>query len=343
MAAKKVCLALQGGGAHGAFTWGVLDRLLEIDAIEVAAVSGTSAGAMNAAALVTGYLEGGADAARQSLERFWRTVAHRSPLGAAERQLPGKSFLPFADSFMRRSLETMRVFGQLVSPYHPALPGTNALRGVIEETIDLERLASQRDIPVFVAATEVESGRARIFTGPELGADALLASACLPNLFRAVKIGGTAYWDGGYVGNPPLAPLYGCDCGTDDLLLVQVTPFERASVPEDASEIMNRVNEITFNASLLRDLRTVAQIQRLAKDEHFADRTLRAVAALRVHMIAAGSELQRGGTAGKLDTRFSALTRLRDLGRAAAESWMGEHYGDVGMRTSAREALASLI
>ncbi|MFD2236303.1 patatin-like phospholipase family protein [Aureimonas populi] len=334
--AKRICLALQGGGAHGAFTWGVLDRLLERQAIEVTAVSGTSAGAMNAAALVTGLVAGGPSQAREGLSRFWQAVSERSPLGVVERAMP---FMPMP--FMEGALERMKVFGQLVSPYHPALPTANALKSVIEATIDLGLLASQTMIPTFVSATDVESGRARLFTGRELSADALLASACLPNLFRAVEIDGRSYWDGGYTGNPVLTPLFSDDCDCTDLLIVQVTPFERAGAPRQPAEIMNRVNEITFNSSLLRDLRTVAEIQKLARGERFENSVLRRTAALRVHMIAAGPEIGEGGVAGKLDTRLSALSRLCDLGRAAALRWMEESYEAVGQRSTASPMLES--
>lgn len=328
--AKPISLALQGGGAHGAFTWGVLDQLLERGAIDPKAVSGTSAGALNAAALVSGLCEGGHSGARAALERLWRLTAKRSPLGAAERVNP---FVP--DAFMGAWLEGAKVLGQLFSPYRSALPAATLLRSVIEEAIDLPRLQDEAAIPLFVGATEVQSGRARVFTGAEVTAEALLASACLPNLFRAVEIDGHAYWDGGYMGNPVLTPLYSEDCEASDLLVVQVTPFSTELVPERQADIMNRVNEITFNSSLMRDLRTIRNIQRLARDEDFIDPTLRRIAALRIHMIVAGPELAEGGSAGKSDTRFSRLSRLRDLGRAAAARWLDDAYEDVGTRSTA--------
>lgn len=332
--AKTVSLALQGGGAHGAFTWGVLDHLLENDAIDPRAVSGTSAGALNAAALVSGLCRNGADGARDTLECLWRLVSKRSPLGAAERVNP---FVP--DAFLGAWLESAKVFGQLFSPYRSALPAATLLRNVIEEAIDFDRLRDPEAIPIFVGATDVESGRARVFSGKDVTADALLASACLPNLFKAVEIGGRSYWDGGYMGNPVLTPLFSNRCEASDLLIIQVTPFETDGVPTRPADIMNRVNEITFNSSLMRDLRTIRDIQRLARDEDFSDPTLRNIADLRIHMIVAGPELAEGGSAGKLDTRFSTISRLHGLGRDAAARWLDEAFEGVGTRSTARSTM----
>ncbi|MBB3998164.1 patatin-like phospholipase family protein [Aureimonas pseudogalii] len=327
----RVCLALQGGGAHGAFTWGVLDRLLEVDGLEIAAVSGTSAGALNAASLAVGLAKEGPAAARAALLDLWQTVSRLSPLGAAVNSIP---FFPLPRSLLHRALERIQFFNQFVSPYSAGLPRANALRRVVETAVDLDLLRRQTQTPTFISATDVESGTARVFTGEELTADALLASACLPDIFRAVEIDGRAYWDGGYLGNPVLTPFFAEDRGTTDILIVQVTPFVRAGVPEEPTEIMGRVNEITFNASLLRDLRMLTEVARLAKGEDLENPVLRRIASLRLHMISAGDALTRRGTIGKLDTRWSELTDLRDLGRAAAERWLAAHEDDLGRRSS---------
>ncbi|WP_062203812.1 patatin-like phospholipase family protein [Aureimonas sp. AU12] len=327
----RICLALQGGGAHGAFTWGVLDRLLEEPDFEIAAVSGTSAGALNAASLAAGHAAGGNDAARAALTRLWRTVSERSPLGAATNALP---FFPLPRALIHKALERLQLFGQLVSPYSPGLPRANALRSVVESSIDLPLLQSQTTLPTFVSATDVEAGAARVFTGAELTADALLASACLPDLFRAVEIDGRSYWDGGYLGNPVLTPFFAEDRGTSDILIVQVTPFVRDGVPEEPVEIMGRVNEITFNASLRRDLRMLTEIARLARAEDLENPVLRRIASLRLHMITAGDALTRRGSISKLDTRWSELTDLRDMGRTATDAWLAEHRKDLGQRSS---------
>ncbi|WP_182085456.1 patatin-like phospholipase family protein [Aureimonas sp. ME7] len=327
----RITLALQGGGAHGAFTWGVLDRLLDDPSIEIAAVSGTSAGGLNAAALAAGLDTNGREGAKAGLHRLWETVAARSPLGAIENSLP---FFPFPRAVVHRAIEQAQNFNQFLSPYSPALPSANALRRVVEEAIDLPRLQAQTLVPCFVSATDVEAGSVRVFSGRELTADALLASACLPDLFRAVEIDGRHYWDGGYLGNPVLTPLFNEDRGTADLLIVQVTPFARPGVPDTAEEIMARVNEITFNTSLMRDLRMLTEVKRLVRGEDLDNPVMRRIADLRLHMISAGEELTRRGAVGKLDTRWSELETLRDLGRTATDRWLDRHRRDIGHRSS---------
>jgi NTE family protein len=327
----RICLALQGGGAHGAFTWGVLDRILEDGTIDIAAVSGTSAGALNAAGLSAGMAGGGREGAREALHRLWETVSARSPLGAVESSFP---FFPFPRTMVHQAIEQARSFSQFVSPYGPGRSAANPLRAVVEEAIDLPLLQTQTAIPTFVSATDVEAGSVRVFSGRELTADALLASACLPDVFRAVEIDGRHYWDGGYLGNPMLTPLFTTDHGTSDLLIVQVTPFVRPGVPDTAEEIMARVNEITFNTSLMRDLRMLTETKRLVRDEDLENPVMRRIADLRLHMISAGEELTRRGAVGKLDTRWSELTDLRDLGRAATDAWLERHRRDLGHRTS---------
>ncbi|WP_058601825.1 patatin-like phospholipase family protein [Aureimonas ureilytica] len=326
----SVCLALQGGGAHGAFTWGVLDRLLEDGRFPTAAISGTSAGALNAAALATGLAEG-PEGARRRLEALWLEVSRRSPLGAAENRLP---FFPFSRSMVHETIERMKLFGQLVSPYSLGLPSDNALRSVVDAVIDFPLLQSERVVPTFVSATDVETGNVRVFSGRELTADALLASACLPDIFRAVEIDGRPYWDGGYVGNPMLTPFFADDHGSTDILIVQVTPFHRSGTPETPGDIMDRVQEITFNTSLIRDLRMLTEMQRLVKGEDLENPVLRRIAGLRLHMIAADDEMSRRSGAGKLDTRWSELTTLRDLGREAAGRWLAENAKHVGQRST---------
>lgn len=336
----RICLALQGGGAHGAFTWGVLDRLLEQPDIEVAAVSGTSAGALNAASLSAGLAGGGLEGARKGMERLWETVSRRSPLGVAEDSF---LFFPFPRSMVHRALERMQAFSQFVSPYAAGRPSENALRQVLEEAIDLDLLQRQTEVPTFVSATDVEAGSVRVFTGSELTADALLASACLPDIFRAVEIDGRSYWDGGYLGNPVLTPFFTQDQGTTDILIVQVTPFVRPGVPEEPGEIMARVSEITFNTSLMRDLRMLTEVRRLIRDEDLENPVLRRIGNLRLHMISAGDELTRRGAVGKLDTRWSELTDLRDMGRAAADDWLSRHAGDLGRCSTLSADLSALF
>ncbi len=236
-----VDLALQGGGAHGAFTWGVLDRLLEEPWLQIEGISGTSAGAMNAAALISGYVDSGADGARAALELFWRRVSlaarfsplQRNPIDA----LMGRWTLDASPFFVATD-----IMSRLFSPYDLNPKGVNPLREILAETVDFERLARAR-IKLFVTATSVSTGRARVFRNADVTPDALLASACLPTMFQAVEIDGEAYWDGGYSGNPTITPLVR-ECESTDTILVQINPIERNNTPRSATEILNRLNEV---------------------------------------------------------------------------------------------------
>ncbi len=334
-----ISLALQGGGAHGAFTWGVLDHLLEDGRFRFSAVSGTSAGALNAASLATGLAAGGADAARKNLEHLWKSVSGSSPLGAVERSMP---FLPLPTTVVHGMLERVKLLGQMISPYDPTMPSGNPLRPVLEKTIDFPLLQGPAVIPTFVSATRVDTGSARIFTGAELTIDALLASACLPNLFRAVEIDGISYWDGGYMGNPTLTPLFS-EAFAADILIVQVTPFQRREVPQTVADILSRVTEITFNSSLLRDLRTLTEIQKLLRGADEANPALRRIARLRLHMIAASQDVAERSTAAKMDTRWSELSALAQAGRQAATEWLAAHGDDIGRRSTVGPMLEPFI
>ena len=256
-----VDFALQGGGAHGAFTWGVLDRLLEEPWLQIDGISGTSAGAMNAAILVDGYAEGGADGARRHLERYWRQVAdaaafspfRRSPLDI----MLGRWTLDNSPLFI-----AMDLMSRLYSPYDLNPGGSNPLRGILEKLIDFERLKLAQ-IKLFITATNVRTGRGRVFHNAEITPEVLLASACLPTLFQAVDIDGEAYWDGGYSGNPTITPLVR-ECQSRDTILIPINPIERAGTPNTARDILNRVNEVSFNAVLLKELRMIALLRQVA-------------------------------------------------------------------------------
>ena len=245
-------LALQGGGAHGAFTWGALDRLLEEPWLQIDGISGTSAGAMNAAVLVDGHAKGGSEAARSALENFWRNVSRAALLSPLRRG--------FLDILLDRwSLDHSPVFvamdmmARVFSPYDLNPGGFNPLQQILKDCIDFERLAST-PIKLFVTATNVRTGQGRVFRNREITPDVLLASACLPSLFQAVEIDGESYWDGGYSGNPTITPLVR-ECRSHDTILVQINPVERPGVPKSAREIVNRLNEVSFNAVLLKELR----------------------------------------------------------------------------------------
>jgi NTE family protein len=344
----RLNLALQGGGAHGAFTWGVLDRLLEEDSFEINAVSGTSAGAMNAAALLTGLLRGGRAEAQASLETFWRQVSRST------------RFTPFNLSTARAVLgglgidfEALPLFlgagMQFLSPYDLNPVGFNPLREIIETAIDCEAIA-RGGIPLHVTATHVGTGEARIFTGPDITPDVLLASSCLPSLFHAVEIDGEAYWDGGYTGNPSLLPLIR-DAATADLLLVQTSPIERTGLPQDARGIAAREKEISFNAPLIKELRLLAELQDQALGSASSTRAgllsglagrrsskpdnspAAAIACLKIHRIASPGMNGRSGQS-TLDSAWPFLEELREEGRQAAEMFLSEHRRDLGVRSS---------
>jgi NTE family protein len=331
-------LALQGGGSHGAFTWGVLDRLLEEEWLEIAAISGTSAGAMNAVALAAGLMDGGRDGARRVLREFWTRVAEISPFHTLQSSPLGSAFGP-VQALMAPWLAPYKQFnaalGSQLSPYQLNPLNLNPLRDVLVETVDFKRVCACHKTQLFVAATQVRTGQLRVFGQHELTADMVMASACLPLLFQAVEIDGEAYWDGGYAGNPSLLPLI-TDSPADDLLLVQINPLQRDTVPKRASDILDRINEVTFNASLLKEMRTLALMQQLVGTERHpgGPQLFQRVQDLRVHMIDGGESLAPLGAASKTNTQWAFLSRLHELGVEAAERWLLTHRQDVGRRSS---------
>ncbi|MGH7248045.1 MAG: patatin-like phospholipase family protein [Pseudomonadota bacterium] len=254
-------LALQGGGSHGAFTWGVLERLLEEGRLQIAGISGTSAGAMNAAVLAGGWTQGGAEGARSALERYWRRVSRAAAFSPLQRspldRLMGRWTLDTSPAYV-----AMDLMSRLLSPYDLNPLGFNPLRKILAESIDFERLARSL-IKLFVTATNVRTGRGRIFRNPEITADVLLASACLPTMFRAVEIDGESYWDGGYTGNPTVTPLVR-ETDAHDTILVQINPRQRSDTPRSAADILNRLNEISFNSPLMKELRMIALLRQVA-------------------------------------------------------------------------------
>ena len=337
----RIDLALQGGGAHGAFTWGVLDRLLEDERLEIAGISGASAGAMNAVALAAGLMAGGREGARTALRRFWSRVADASPFNRLKNGPLGALFGP-SNPWIQPWIAPLQQFGQVLgsqlSPYQLNPLNLNPLRDILADTIDFEAVRACDRTRLFIAATQVATGELRIFRQSELTADMVLASACLPLIFQAVEIDGEAYWDGGYAGNPTLLPLI-AETDADDLLLVQINPRERAKLPTQAADILERINEITFNASLLKELRTIALLRQLIADEDRPSHQYRnplfgRVQALRLHLIDGGAQLAPLGADSKTQTSASFLSELHDLGYAAADEWWHRHRRDIGVRSS---------
>src|SRR5215470_8937487 len=320
-------LALQGGGAHGAFTWGVLDRLLEEPWLRIDGISGTSAGAMNAAVLVHGYTRNGADGARAGLERFWRKVScaarfspfQRSPIDV----LLGRWTLDHSPFFV-----AMDLMARVVSPYDANPMGANPLRAILTETVDFGLLA-QSPIKLFVTATNVSTGRGRVFRNSEITPEVLLASACLPTMFQAIEIDGEIYWDGGYAGNPTMSPLVR-ECDSHDTILVQINPVERPGTPRSARDVLNRVNEVSFNAVLLKELRMIALLRRVA---HPINDESANWAHMRIHRIASDAMVDLGYSS-KLNAEWDFLIMLRDEGRRAADTFLSTHWDDLGKRSS---------
>jgi NTE family protein len=322
----RLGLALQGGGAHGAFTWGVLDRLLEADCLPVSAISGTSAGAMNAIAVAQGLLQGGPDGARAALQRFWAAVATRVPFDLFTNSSTERpSFTPAARVFMH--------WAQLLSPYQLNPLGLNPLREVLVEQFDFERLRTESAVRLFIAATHANSGRLRLFENAELSADAVLASACLPTLHHAVVIDGEPYWDGGYSANPALFPLV--RGGAQDLLIVSLSPMTYTQAPVSADEINARALEFAFNASFVREARLIGESCAEARASLWPfGRLERRLRQLRTHLIDAHDELSEMPGETRLIAHLPFLERLRDLGRTRAERWLADSGALVGRRSS---------
>jgi NTE family protein len=327
IAPRLVDLALQGGGSHGAFTWGVLDRLLEEDGFQLEAISGTSAGAMNAAVLAHGLLIGGTAGARAALHEFWKRVADAAAFSPFQRspldRMMGRWSLDYSPAYIATDL-----IARLISPYAFGSVGTNPLRAILEDLIDFERLASGR-FKLFITCTNVRTGRGRVFRNPDVTADVLLASACLPTMFQAVHVDGEPYWDGGYAGNPTIAPLVR-ECDSHDTILVQINPIFRAETPMTAQEINNRLNEVSFNATLLKELKMIALLRKVADQ---GDGEGRQWGQMRMHIIRSDL-LATLGASSKLNAEWDFLTMLRDEGRRAADQFVLAHRDDVGVRST---------
>ena len=328
--APALSLALQGGGAHGAYTWGVLDRLLETG-VAIDGISGTSAGAMNAVALAQGWTAGGAEGARAALEAFWLAVGERVPFHLDLLH----SLNPSGDGALPMPMGMMLGMTRYFSPYDFNPYELNPLRDVVTQQFDFERLRRDCPLKLFIAATQVRSGKVRLFHTAELSAEALLASACLPTLHHAVEIDGEFYWDGGFTANPAIYPLV-YECSAPDILLVLLNPLELDAPPRSAADIAARTMELGFSTTFLREMRMIAQ----ARDWIQAQRGWRPLGnlereltALRFHLIEA-RELIDSGRASKLNAATAFLTRLRDQGRARADEWVHAHLAEVGKRAT---------
>lgn len=333
MRQKPVTLALQGGGSHGAFTWGVLDRLLEDDCIDIEGISGASAGAMNAVVLAHGYTVGGRDGARQALKDFWRSVASSAPFSfvpddlSTPTSIAMQSDLPAA---LKSYLSLMRFF----SPHQLNPFDINPLRDILAAQIDFERLRSDCRIKLFIATTQVSTGTLKLFRNRQLMLEVLLASACLPLLHRAVEINGEAYWDGGLTANPPLFPLLH-KCSARDVMVVLLHPQPRTQVPTSASDIWDRLTEMGFSSTFYTELQGVMLAKREAERSWFAfGRLERRLRQLNMHVIESQELMGQLSTHSKMNAHPAFINRLHDEGRSRAESWLEKNSRQLGVRSS---------
>jgi len=316
---RKINLALQGGGSHGAFTWGVLDRLLEDARVEVDGITGASAGAMNAVVYADGLLDGGVEGAKKALHDFWKSISQTPSVGA----LKVPSLMEFAGA-------GFDLMSRMFSPYQTNPFNINPLRDMLNAQIDFERLRQHSPVKLFICATNVKTGRIKVFENGELSCDALLASACLPFVFQAVDVGGEHYWDGGYMGNPPLFPLY-YETDTRDIMIVQINPIERDDVPDTSQEIIDRLNEISFNTPLMLELRSIDFVNRLLKEERVDPTKYKR---LHIHAIDAENKMRAFGASSKSNTDWTFLQSLHKIGRAAADKWLEDNFDAIGQRSS---------
>ncbi len=326
---KRVLLALQGGGAHGAFTWGVLDRLLEEKDLEVVAVSGTSAGAVNATVLTYGLTLGDSQTAREMLHRFWRKNSESG------------MFSPFQPTWLDKMLspgnmnynpiyESWGIITSFLSPYQLNPFDFNPLKNTLSEVIDFEMVRNNQKVRLFLSATNVRTSQVKVFETPEITVDTVLASACLPQIFKAIEINGEHYWDGGYVGNPSIFPLlWDHDC--DDLMVVQIDSTNYPSLPTKPHEITDRATDIGFNSSLMREIRVIDSLNRLIDNGFDYDGQLEKI---NIHLISTGDGLNDLNGSSKLNVSWDYLTYLRDLGHNKADEWVKENYGMIGVKST---------
>lgn len=329
---RHVSLALQGGGARGAFTWGVLDRLLEDGRIVIDAISGTSAGAMNAAALMAGLSQGGTQGARDTLERFWLAASDYGYISPIRRsltdQLAGRWNIDTSPAYLWANL-----FSQTFSPKQKNPLDLNPLRDIASRTIDIDAVHACSDIRLFVTASNVRTGRPRVFEREDMSLDVLLASGCLPDMFEAVEIDGDPYWDGGFMGNPALWPLIQ-DSQANDIIFIQIMPMERPGTPRMPTAVSNRMNELAFNSSLMHEMRSLALIQELVEQDALKEPYAERYRNLRLHLIGDEAAILELGVGSKFNVERAFLLHLKEAGRACADAWLASTFQDLGVRSS---------
>jgi NTE family protein len=328
---KRINLALQGGGAHGAFTWGVVDALLADGRLVIDGITGASAGAVNAVLLADGLAEGGPRVAQEKLASFWRAASLDGQMPDIQRKALDRLFaiVPFEGSPMEAWLSSMQRF---FSPYDLNPFDINPLEDLIRDHVDFERLAAHKALQVFISATNVQTGKLAIFPRDKITAKAVMASACLPALFKAVEIDGVPYWDGGYMGNPPIFPLFRTT-EAEDVILIQINPVVRKDKPTSSREIMNRLNEITFNSPLQAEFRAVEFVARLVRQGTLPHgRASGQYREVKMHRIALSDALTDIAAGSKATTDYDFLLRLADAGRSAGETFLKDHFADLGVK-----------
>lgn len=326
---KKINLALQGGGSHGAFTWGVLDTLLSDGRIEIEGISGTSAGAMNAVVTAYGLSLGGNEKAREKLAEFWHKTAEAGQKGFLKPSALDK-MVSIGNMDLSPSYMFYDFISKIFSPYELNPLNINPLREVLNSTVDFEQLHKNAACKLFIAATNVSTGKLRVFSNNDVSIDAILASACLPFLFQAVEIEGESYWDGGYIGNPPLFPLI-TDTKSKDILIVQINPVNIEHKPTSAREILDRINTISFNSSLMRELRAVHFVTNLIDNgELNAEKHKR----MFIHTIEAESIVQNLGVSSKLNTDPEYIKYMFESGQRLAQEFIENNFDKLGNESS---------
>jgi len=327
---RSLNLALQGVGAHGAFGWGILDKLLEDGRIDIDGIAATSAGAMNAVVYTYGHMKGGKEGARALLETFWHKASDKAAWLNPLQRTPLDAMFDMREPLAWRWFEQLT---QVMSPYEFNPLNVNPLRGVLESVIDFGLLRRCRTTQLGICATHVKSGRGRIFTTREITPDAVLASACQPSLSHAVTIDGEQYWDGVFSGYPALGALI-ANTSSHDVLIGQISPIERRDVPRRAPDIQGRITEIALHSSLLREARALAAITQLVDDDWIRLEHKNKLRRVHVHAIRSDEIVSDLTIASSFETGWKSLTRLRDAGRLATELWLEAHFDKISVRST---------
>lgn len=332
-ASKRINLALQGGGSHGAFTWGALDYILEDGRLDIEGISATSAGAVNAVVLAQGMLGGDREKARETLHNFWHSISRTGDSINPFRDIPKLPWLQSEEDFTLDDSPLYYVTDYITrafSPYQLNPTNYNPLKELLEEHVDFQKVMKETAFKLNICATNLETCKPRIFKNHELSVDVVIASACLPFLFQAVEIDNKYYWDGGYLGNPAIYPLI-YHCNSTDVVIVHINPIKRAGVPTTAHDILNRINEVSFNSSLMREMRSIAFVSKLKKQGKLKRDEMKDML---IHSIRSDETMADYSVSSKLNTQWRFLTHLRDEGREVTRKWLNSHYSDIGMRSS---------